>query len=262
MRGAVVLAMKRGMSVPDAERELRRLHRPAAIRRRLRARPGHSYLADAVLGGVDGCVTTFAVVAGAAGGGLTHRTIVVLGFANLLADGFSMAASNYLSVKSRRDEVQKARREEAAHIALIPQGEREEVRQIFRKKGFNGDILEKVVDVITGDDALWVETMVAEEHGLMLEGRRPLMSGAATFAAFTAAGLMPLLPFLAAGPAGGREFAASAAVTALTFLTVGVLKGAVLRTPLARAGLETLLLGGAAAGLAYAAGHAIRRLYG
>lgn len=250
------------MSVPDAERDLRRQHRPAVIRRRLRARPGHSYLADAVLGGVDGCVTTFAVVAGAAGGGLPHRTIVVLGFANLLADGFSMAASNYLSVKSRREEVQRARREEEAHIALIPQGEREEVRQIFRRKGFRGEILEKVVDVITGDDELWVQTMLAEEHGLMLEGRRPLISGAATFSAFATAGLMPLLPFLAAGPAAGREFAVSAAVTALTFLAVGVLKGAVLRAPLARAGLETLLLGGAAAGLAYAAGHAIRRLYG
>lgn len=250
------------MSVPDAERDLRRQHRPSEIRRRLRSRPRPTYLSDAVLGGIDGCVTTFAVVAGAAGGGLTQRTIVVLGFANLLADGFSMAASNYLSVKSRREEVHKARREEEAHIALIPQGEREEVRQIFRSKGFNGDVLEKVVEVITGNEELWVQTMLAEEHGLMLEGRRPLWSGAATFAAFVAAGLMPLLPFLAEGPAAGSEFAASAVVTALTFLAVGMLKGSVLRAPLARSGLETLLLGGAAAGLAYAAGHALRRLYG
>lgn len=255
--------MQRGMGTPDAERDLRRQHRPAVIRRRLRGRPeGHTYLADAVLGGVDGCVTTFAVVAGATGGGLPRRAIVVLGFANLLADGFSMAASNYLSVKSRRDEVRKARREEEAHIALVPQGEREEVRQIFRKKGFSGDVLEKIVNVITGDAELWIQTMLTEEHGLMPESRRPLSAGAATFAAFAAAGLMPLLPFLAAGPAAGREFAASAGITALTFLAVGVLKGAVLRAPLARSGLETLLLGGTAAGLAYAAGHAVRRMYG
>lgn len=250
------------MGTPDAERDLKRQHRPAAVRRRLSGRPGPNYLADAVLGGVDGCVTTFAIVAGAAGGGLPHRTIVVLGFANLIADGFSMAASNYLSVKSRREEVQKARREEQAHIALIPQGEREEVRQIFRKKGFSGDVLEKVVDVITGDDELWVQTMVAEEHGLPLEERRPLTAGAATFAAFAAAGLMPLLPFLLPAAAAGRELGASVAITALTFLAVGVTKGTVLRVPLARSGLETLLLGGAAAGLAYAAGYVIRRMYG
>lgn len=250
------------MDTPGAERELRRQHRPSEIRRRLSARPGPTYLGDAVLGGVDGCVTTFAIVAGAAGGGLPDRAIVVLGFANLLADGFSMAASNYLSVKSRREEVHKARQEEETHIAMIPQGEREEVRQIFRKKGFSGDILEKVVEVITGNDELWVQTMLAEEHGLLLEGRRPFRSGAATYAAFVAAGLMPLLPFLVPGAAAGRELAASVAITALTFLAVGVLKGAVLRAPLARSGLETLLLGGGAAGLAYGAGLAIRRLYG
>jgi VIT1/CCC1 family predicted Fe2+/Mn2+ transporter len=249
------------MNEPAESRDLKKLHRPAAIRRRLNARPGHGRLGDAVLGGIDGCVTTFAVVAGAAGGGLPDEAIVVLGFANLLADGFSMAASNYLSVKSRREEVHRARREEELHIARIPQGEREEVRQIFRRKGFSGAVLEKVVGVITRDDEVWIQTMLSEERGLQIEERHPLSAGLATFAAFAAAGLMPLLPFVVPGLPGGWELAASAAVTALAFAGIGVAKGLVLRAPLIRSGAETLLLGGTAAALAYAAGRVIRGIY-
>ena len=250
------------MKSPDPLRDLRKEHQPAIIRRRLRVKPGDSHLSDAVLGGIDGCVTTFAVVAGAAGGGLPNTVIVVLGFANLAADGFSMAASNYLSVKSRREEVHGLRRQEESHIARIPRGEREEIRQIFRNKGFSGGALEKVVDVITRDEDLWVRTMLTEEHGVQIEGRRPLRSALATFAAFVAVGLLPLLPFVVPGLPAGRELAASGALTALAFLAVGLAKGMVLRAPLLRSGLETLALGGAAAGLSYATGLALRRMYG
>ncbi|MBI2385565.1 MAG: VIT1/CCC1 transporter family protein [Elusimicrobia bacterium] len=250
------------MNEPAESRDLKELHRPSAIRRRLGERRRHSHLGDAVLGGVDGCVTTFAVVAGAAGGGLPDAAIVVLGCANLLADGFSMAAGNYLSVKSRREELLKARREEESHIARIPRGEREEIRQIFRRKGFNGAVLEKIVAVITRDEALWVETMLTEERGLQTEERRPLLAGLATFGAFAAAGSMPLLPFLLPAFPADAELAASAAITAVAFLAIGLMKGLVLRAPLLRSGLETLGVGGAAAGLAFAAGRVIRGLYG
>ena len=69
------------------------------------------YLKEFVYGGIDGCVTTFAVVAGATGAGLNPGIIIVLGFANLIADGFSMSVGNYLSVKSeapsKKDPLQK-----------------------------------------------------------------------------------------------------------------------------------------------------------
>ena len=61
------------------------------------------YLSDFVYGGIDGAVTTFAVVAGVAGAGLDSAVVLILGFVNLFADGFSMATSNYLSTKSRID---------------------------------------------------------------------------------------------------------------------------------------------------------------
>ena len=83
-------------------------HTPAAIRRRLRASAEHSHLRDFVFGAMDGTVTTFAVVAGVAGAGLPSGIAIVLGTANLLADGFSMAAGNYLSTKTDRQVVERA----------------------------------------------------------------------------------------------------------------------------------------------------------
>ena len=250
------------MNESASSRNHKEQHRPEVVRQRLNQQPSHSYLGDAVLGGIDGCVTTFAVVAGAVGGGLSGMVIIVLGFANLLADGFSMAASNYLSVKSQREEVDKARKEEKAHIARFPQGEREEIRHIFANKGFEGDILDRVVDVITRDEKVWVHTMLTEEHGLQVEGRQPVRAGLNTFTAFLLVGAMPLIPFLIPGLEAGTRFAASIGVTTLAFLSVGILKGMVLRANARRAGLETLLIGGIAAALAYAAGHLLRQMYG
>ena len=119
--------------------------------------------------------------------------IVVLGFANLLADGFSMAVSNYQGTKSQRQQVEEARRGEERQIEEIPEGEREEVRQIFAAKGFSGDTLEKVVDVITNDRGLWVDTMLAEELGLEVQGPDPRRAALATFVAFILVGLVPLI---------------------------------------------------------------------
>lgn len=236
-------------------------HQPEAIRQRLKEGGKPSFLADGVLGGIDGCVTTFAVVAGAVGGELSGVVIVVLGFSNLLADGFSMAASNYLGVKSEREEVEKARRTEERHIEEIPEGEREEIRQVFSRKGFEGDILDKIVKVITDDRKLWVDTMLTEEHGLQLKGRNPLRAGLATFVAFVLVGLVPLLPFLVPGLEPSQRFLFSILATGFAFLGVGMAKGRVLSRPVFKSGIETLLVGGLAAVLAYAMGHGVRSLY-
>lgn len=237
-------------------------HRPDAVRARLDAQRRHSYVGDAVLGGIDGCVTTFAVVAGAVGAGFSSVVIVVLGFANLLADGFSMAVSNYQSAKSQREQLEEARRTEARQIERIPEGEREEVRQIFARKGFAGKTLEKIVSVITADRELWIETMLTEELGLQLEGPRPIRAALTTFAAFLLVGLLPLLPFLMSGLSPATTFAASAAATALAFFGVGLAKGAVLGRSALRSGVETLLMGGGAALLAYVVGYWLQQAFG
>lgn len=236
-------------------------HTPEAIKARLQRGPQHSYLADAVLGGIDGCVTTFAVVAGAMGAKFSGLVVVILGFANLLADGFSMAVSNYQSTKTETESVNKARAKEHRHIEQIPEGEKEEVRQIFAQKGFKGDILEDIVQTITQDPTLWVNTMLTEELGMQVVRGSPFRASLATFLAFLLVGLIPLTPYLIPGIGSHERFIASILATAVAFFSIGFAKGLVLHRGALRSGMETLLVGGAAAALAYFVGVFLRQMF-
>jgi VIT1/CCC1 family predicted Fe2+/Mn2+ transporter len=244
---------------------LRKMHTRAAIQERIESGPSHSYLGDFVLGAIDGCVTTFAVVAGVAGAGLTQgpTIVIILGLANLLADGFSMAVGNFLGTKSERQVVDRVRRMEEMHIDKIPEAEREEIRQIFAGKGFDGGLLEKIVEVITRDRRRWVDTMITEEWGLPLETPSPWKSGLATFVAFVLAGSVPLLPFLLPiAWTATTAFAVSAAATGVAFLLIGLAKGFVVQRSPLLSGIETLLVGGGAAVLAYGVGYWLRAVVG
>ncbi|MBT8401932.1 MAG: VIT1/CCC1 transporter family protein [Rhodothermia bacterium] len=237
-------------------------HRPEAIQARLSLRYRHSYLGDAVLGAIDGCVTTFAVVAGAVGAGFPNLVAAVLGVANLVADGFSMAVSNYQGTKSERHLLDQVRATEEHHIEKVPEGEREEIRQIFSAKGFTGDTLESIVEGITSNRKVWIDTMIREEWGLQVEGANPMRAALATFAAFIVVGLLPLIPFLVTITSTDRTFAVSAFITAAAFFVVGYIKGkGTDKSPLL-SGLETMLSGGAAALLAYLVASWLHGLYG
>lgn len=238
-------------------------HTPQAIRLRLEASPRQSYLGDFVYGAIDGTVTTFAVVAGAAGAGFSSTIAIVLGAANLLADGFSMAVGNFLSTRADRQLLERARRMEEQHIDVVPEGEREEIRQIFAAKGFSGDLLEEVVRVITENRKRWVDTMLAEEWGLQLSPRSAVRAAAATFVAFCLAGLVPLLPLIFAFTlAAAGQYVLSAILTGATFFVIGLLKGRVVEHSPWLSGLETLLIGGTAAAVAFSVGLALKSLTG
>lgn len=234
---------------------LQKDHTPEAIQARLAAATRHSYLGDFVLGAVDGAVTTFAVVAGAAGAGVSNGVVLILGLANVLADGLSMAAGNFLRARSDLQLLQQFRQMEEMHIEQIPDGEREEVRQIFRAKGFEGEVLEKVVQVITEDRQQWVNTMLTEEWGLRLEPPSPWRAGLATFAAFLLAGLVPLIPVMVLLKGSANySFQYSTILTGATFFVVGLVRGKVVNHPILASGIETLLIGGGAAATAFAVG--------
>jgi vacuolar iron transporter family protein len=240
-----------------ATTELEAAHTPERIQHRLAAPATHSYLRDFVYGAIDGTVTTFAVVSGVAGAGLSTGIIIVLGMANLVGDGFSMAASNYLGTKAEEQLRKKARRMEAEHIQRYPEGEREEVRQIFANKGFEDEQLEHVVEVITADRERWIDTMLVEEHGLPLVGPSATRAAVVTMAAFLVVGLVPLVPFLVDFVADGsipQPYLVSTLFTGAAFFIVGAAKSWFIDESSIRAGVETLAVGGAAAALAYGVG--------
>jgi VIT1/CCC1 family predicted Fe2+/Mn2+ transporter len=237
---------------------LEALHTPPAIAERLAAATEHSYLRDFVLGAIDGTVTTFAVVSGVAGAELSATVAVILGFANLLADGFSMAAGNFLSTRADRQVLERAREIEEMHIERVPEGEREEIRQIFAGKGFEGPLLERVVDVITEDPRRWVDTMLTEEMGLQLEKPSPLRAAVSTFVAFITVGFVPLMPFVLLRLSAEHTFVVSTVLTGVTFFLIGVFKGFVVNRPWLSSGLETFIVGGLAASLSYAVGLLLR----
>lgn len=232
-------------------------HSPAAIRQRLLAGPKASYLRDWIYGGIDGAVTTFAVVSSVVGAGLSARVIVILGAANLIADGFSMAASNYTGTRAEHDEYEYLRAAEREHIATDPAGEREEIRQIYENKGFTGDDLERVVDTVTADRERWVEAMLRDEYGLASTTRSPVRAAAATFSAFLLCGLAPLLPYLL-GLASAFEI--STAATGIVFFLVGCVRSRWSPYPWWKTGLGTFVAGGLAASLAFLAGRLLRGL--
>ena len=151
-----------------------------------------TYLGEFVYGGIDGCVTTFAVVAGSVGAGLESSVIIILGFANLLADGFAMSIGAYLSTKSEKDNYQKHKQVEYWEVENLPDAERQEIHEVYSAKGFKGELLEQVVDVITSNKEVWVDTMMKEELEMQEEDRSPIWIGTTTYISFITIGLIPV----------------------------------------------------------------------
>jgi VIT1/CCC1 family predicted Fe2+/Mn2+ transporter len=232
-------------------------HSAEAIKERLAAGPAHNYLRDWIYGGMDGAVTTFAVVSGVAGAQLAPWIILALGFANLFADGFSMAASNFLGTKAEQDDFQRLWVIENRHIDLAPEGEREEIRQIFQSKGFEGQDLERIVQLVTADRKRWISTMLTEEYGLPREIRSTWIAAMSTFSAFLLCGLVPLLPFLFKV---SHALEGSIVMTGIVFLAIGSAKSRWSTASWWRSGLTTLFVGAIAAALAYAAGVVLKSL--
>ncbi len=223
------------------------------------------YLGEFVYGGIDGSVTTFAVVAGAAGAALESQVVIILGFANLIADGFAMSVGSYLSTKSEKENYRKHEKIEYWEVDNLPEKEKEEIRDIYRAKGFEGEILEEIVATITADKDRWVDVMMKEELEMSEETKSPLAMGGVTFLSFLLFGFIPLLVFVLdyfdLMEDKDQLFLYSSAMTGFVFMIIGYLKALVNQTPILRSILETFFLGAAAATLAYLVGDVLEGMF-
>ena len=221
------------------------------------------YLGEFVYGGIDGSVTTFAVVAGSAGAGLDSAVVIILGFANLIADGFAMSVGSYLSTKSEKENYEKHKAIEYWEVDNLPDKEREEIREIYADKGFEGALLDQVVDKITENKERWVDVMMKEELEMNEETKSPFAMGGVTFLSFLIFGFIPLLSYVLDYSLQLEVdlFLISSILTGSVFCLIGYLKAVVNQTKVLRSVLETLLLGGAAAILAYFVGDVLEGMF-
>ena len=222
---------------------------------------------DFVYGATDGVVTTFAVVAGVVGASLSPSVVLILGFANLFADGFSMAVGNYLSSRSRIEYIQRERKREELGIENMGEQEIQKIRDIYQSKGFHNELLEEVVNVIISKKKIWLDIIMKEKLGLIedkSESEKPLKKAITTFVAFNVIGLIPLIPFVFVYFAGivyyfsveiDRIFAYSILFTAISLFSIGFIKGKVVDKSPIKSGLITLTIGGMAAIVSFMIGN-------
>ena len=221
------------------------------------------YVAEFVYGGIDGAITTFAVVAGASGANLSLSVVIILGIANLIADGFSMSVGNYFSTKAEQDNYERHKSIEYWEIENLREKEIEEIREIYGKKGFKGELLEQVVNTIIADKDVWVDTMMKEELEMVKDEKTPFSTAAVTFIAFALIGLIPLLSYLSAWLFDLEKthlFLYSCILTGVGLAIVGYFKSIVTEKNKFISITETLVLGGIAAALSYLVGAVLEKM--
>jgi len=220
------------------------------------------YLKSIVYGGLDGIITTFAIVAGIAGAGLNAGVVVILGFANLFADAISMGMGDFLSSTAEQEYVQKERDREKWECENYLDGEKNEMITSWVKKGLSVDEATTVINILAQHTELFVDIMLVDELGLMIEDEVPWKHGVVTFTSFCIFGIIPLLVYLVLLAWDGAKdhtgfdiaFTLAGIMTGVTLFTLGAMKSKMTSQPWWKSGGFTLFYGGFAAVLAWIIG--------
>ena len=227
-----------------------------------RLNPIKKYLSEIVYGGIDGAVTTFAVVSGAVGAGLSNSVIIILGFANLLADGFAMSIGAYLSAKSSKDSQLKLEKDNNQNFESPTNDLNETIRETLVSKGYKGDLLDTIINDIKTQKQKIIDYYSNSSNALIAPDKSPFKIGLSTYLAFVCIGLIPLSiyvwDFLWVFP--GHLFIWTSILTSLAFIFIGLLKTYITETRKLKGILETLILGAIAATVAYFVGDILEAL--
>ena len=205
---------------------------------------------------MDGIITTFAVVAASVGGSLSTDVILLMGFANLVADGLSMGFGDYLSSQAEFEYTRAEHTREKWELDNYPEGEKQEMVELYVKRGMTPADAESVIGVMSKYKNFFLDVMMVEELGLMPpdESDSPAKNGLVTFGAFLMFGFIPLTSYVLAGATGASDaanFVAACLLTALTLLVLGASKARFTNQSVTKSALLMLLNGGLAAVAAY-----------
>lgn len=222
---------------------------------------GYNWLPDFVYGGIDGAVTTFAVVAGVEGASLSVPIILILGFANLFGDGFSMASGKYLSDKANQEQYEKIRNRELKHIRENITHKDKELDRIISRYGFTGKDLASAKKVFQSNPEALVDLIMRNEYNMTQENIDPRKGAIATFMSFILVGLIPLVVYVFKPllPIDDQQtFIATIIATLVALFSVGAIKSRFTERHWTLSGLDTVLVGGLAALIAYFVGYFLK----
>lgn len=210
-------------------------------------------LRAAIFGVNDGLVSNLSLIFGVAGAGVDNDVVIVAGVAGLLAGAFSMAAGEYISVRTQREVYERLIHLEAHEIGSDPEAERLELAEIYVNKGLPRDLADRLATELMRDPEMALETHAREELGLDKEGLgSPLAAAGSSFLTFSLGAFVPLLPFLVSS--GNPAVVASAILSGLALFGVGAAISTLTGRPWLLSGLRMLAVGGAAAAVTYFVG--------
>jgi VIT1/CCC1 family predicted Fe2+/Mn2+ transporter len=212
-----------------------------------------SRLSDVILGGQDGLVNVLGVILGVAAATHDPRIVIAAGMAATFAESVSMGAVAYTSTLAENDLYRSEREREYRHIHIAPDVEVHEIREIYRKRGFEGEALDKIVDVITANPDVWVEVMMSEEFQMTPPEKSQALSSAIVVGVSALVGsLIPMLPFFFFGVT--LSIGLSVSIAALTLFIVGIYKARITVGKPFKSGLQMALIGTISALVGYVIG--------
>eukprot|EP01120_Amphizonella_sp_Union-15-10_P004014 TRINITY_DN1449_c0_g3_i1.p1 TRINITY_DN1449_c0_g3~~TRINITY_DN1449_c0_g3_i1.p1 ORF type:complete len:285 (+),score=64.85 TRINITY_DN1449_c0_g3_i1:79-933(+) len=225
------------------------------------------YIKAVVFGGLDGIITTFAIIAAAAASAMSYKNILIVGFANLLGDAVGMAVGDYLSSKAEDDHVDAERTREAWEMEYFPDVEKKEMREIYESKGLPRDSSREVVDLLWEHRETFLDIMMIEELGLKPVDKAvsPFKSAMITFLSFMLFGGIPMLAYLCSGSydkRGGLDliFGISIVLFAVSLFMLGAYKGIITNQRWWVSGIIILVNGSITTVFAYFIGWALEGL--
>ena len=206
---------------------------------------------DLVIGMSDGLTVPFALAAGITGAITASHIVVTAGIAELAAGGISMGLGGYLAARTDVEHYESEKRREQREVEEMPEAETSEVLSIFREYGLSDEDARKAATRLSGDRQRWVDFMMRFELGLEEPNRkRAPMSALTIGGAYVVGGLVPLLPYMLVKDSRQALYISSV-VTVLALSVFGAVKGALTGVSWLRSAIQTVIIGGVAAMVAF-----------